>query len=182
MSGMITLARPYAKAIFEYALAEDKLTLWSQVLNDLALLVRDKEGARFLRNPNVTKTQQVELLQTSILKTPPSAIQENVNNLLELLARNKRIFLIPDIAFLFDQLRAENQKTMLVKVRSYSKLTTEQEKKLKETLTKRLKCEITLDIKIDSSLIGGAIIQTNNLVIDGSVKTQLDKLHSVMVT
>lgn len=181
MSGTITLARPYAKAIFEHALAQNKLSLWSQVLDDLDLLVKDKAAYHFLRNPNVTTEQQIELLQTPFLKNMPHQELEIINNFLELLARNKRIFMLPEIASLFDLFRADHQKTLTVKVRSFSKFTVEQERKLKEALAERLKREVTLSITLDPSLIGGAVIQANNLVIDGSVRGQLEKLRMNLI-
>ncbi|MDI9818011.1 MULTISPECIES: F0F1 ATP synthase subunit delta [unclassified Legionella] len=176
MPDTTTIARPYAKATFEYALAANKLSQWSKILNTLALLVMDEEVSRFINNPAATEGQQIELLMTSFPETKEKADSQAIKNLVSLLANNRRLMLLPDIKVLFEVLRAEQEKTLTVNVISFSELSAAQQAQLKESLSQRLKRQVTLNVSIDKSLLGGAVIQAGDLVIDGSVRGQLDKL------
>ncbi|KTC85015.1 F0F1 ATP synthase subunit delta [Legionella brunensis] len=175
MPDTTTIARPYAKAIFEYALAVKKLSQWSEILHALAVSVMNEATVQFITNPATTESQQKELLMTPFAKTGNSELKA-IENLISLLATNKRLMLLPDIKVLFEILRAEQEKTLVVNVRSFSKLSPTQTEQLKNSLSQRLKREVTLEVSIDTSLLGGAVIQAGDLVINGSVLEQLHRL------
>jgi F-type H+-transporting ATPase subunit delta len=177
MSNTTTIARPYAKAIFEYALAAKKLSQWSEILHDLALAVLDEKAKLFIANPAASTEQQVDLL-LSLFAKAGSNEKEAIKNLIVLLAHNKRLMLLPDIKVLFEALRAEQEKTLQVKVYCFSELSTAQQSQLVSSLTQRLQREVTLDLSIDKSLLGGAIIHAGDLIIDGSVRGKLNKLRT----
>lgn len=178
MSDNTTIARPYAKAIFEYALAEKQLAEWSAHLITLAQIILTPEAAQFIANPATTVEQHIELLQ-GIVNTKSNK-SDALNNLIELLATNanKRLMLLPEISVLYEAHRAEQEKTLDVDVSSYSDLSNTQQEQLVESLSKRLQRKITLNISIDPSLLGGAIIRAGDLVIDGSVRGKLNKLST----
>lgn len=180
MPDTTTIARPYAKAIFEHALAANQLGQWSSILNQLAITVLNDQVASFISNPASNEAQQTELMMTPFDNSSENNFQE-VTNLIELLAQNKRLNLLPDIKILFEVFRADQEKTIDVKVLSYSKLSNSQQEQLKKILSERLKRQVTLDIKLDNSLLGGAIIQAGDLVIDGSVRGKLEKLGTGLV-
>lgn len=175
MSDTTTIARPYAKAIFEYALAANKLSQWSEILHDLALSVLDENVARFIANPATTEAQKTELLMTPFVKSGSNETVA-IENLVALLAHNKRLTLLPDIKLLFEMQRAEQEKTLKVIVTSFSELSSAQQQQLISSLSQRLQRQVTLNISIDKSLLGGAVIQAGDLVIDGSVRGKLHKL------
>ncbi|CEK12208.1 F0F1 ATP synthase subunit delta [Legionella hackeliae] len=175
MPDTTTIARPYAKAIFEYALAVNKLSQWSEILQTLAVSVMNEAAAQFIVNPETTEAQQQELLMTPFAKSGNDELKA-IANLVSLLTGNKRLMLLPDIKVQFEALRAEQEKTLVVKVRSFSELTGAQTEQLKKSLSQRLKREVTLKVSIDKSLLGGAVIQAGDLVIDGSVLEQLKRL------
>ena len=175
MADTTTIARPYAKAIFEYALAAKKLSQWSEVLDKLAFAVMNEATKQFVTNPSVREEQQVELLMS--LFTKLGAEEKNgVENLVSLLAYNKRILLLPDIKAQFEALRADQEKTLQVNVVSFSELSTAQQKQLINSLTERLQRQVTLNLSVDETLLGGAVIHAGDLVIDGSVRGMLNKL------
>jgi F-type H+-transporting ATPase subunit delta len=169
-----TLARPYAKAIFEHALAEQKLAHWSDYLSVLAQAVLDANASQFIANPASTPEQQIELLQ-AVCKVKDKETQ-SLSNLISLLATNKRLMLLPEISALYEIHRAEQEKTLGVDVVSYSVVSSAQQQQLIETLSKRLQRNVALNISIDPSLLGGAVIRAGDLVIDGSVRGKLNKL------
>ncbi|PJD93388.1 MAG: F0F1 ATP synthase subunit delta [Legionella sp.] len=174
MSDSTTLARPYAKAIFEHALSENKLGQWSDYLLTLAQAVLDSQASSFIANPASTAEQQIELLhavcQLSKTETTP------LSHLIQLLATNKRLPLLPEIKALYEVHRAEQEKTLSVEVISYSAMSQAQQEKLIAALSKRLQRNVSLNISIDPSLLGGAVVRAGDLVIDGSVRGKLNKL------
>ncbi|ASQ44618.1 F0F1 ATP synthase subunit delta [Legionella clemsonensis] len=175
MADTITIARPYAKALFEYALAVNKLSKWSEILQVLAVSVMNEAAIQFITNPETTEEQHQELLMTPFVNSTNNELKA-IENLVSLLASNKRLLLLPDIKVLFEALRAEQEKTLIVKVRSFYELSEAQKEQLKQSLRQRLKREVTLEVNIDKSLLGGAVIQAGDLVIDGSVQEQLKRL------
>lgn len=176
MPDSTTIARPYAKAIFEYALAEKKLAEWSAHLITLAQAVLNSEAAQFIENPASTVEQHSELLQ-ALVKTK-STKNDPVTNLIALLATNKRLMLLPEISALYEIHRAEQEKTLDVEVRTFFGLSAAQQEQLIKSLSKRLQRQVSLNIHIDPTLLGGAIIRAGDLVIDGSVRGKLNKLST----
>lgn len=173
MSDMTTIARPYAKAIFEHALASKQLAGWSILLHDLSQAVLHPDARRFVENPVTTSEQQSQLFCSVFAKQGNT---REIENLIALLAQNKRLSLLPDISAQFEVLRAEQEKTLTVTVNSFSTLTQAQQQELTGSLSQRLQRRITLDVNIDKSLLGGAVIRAGDLVIDGSVRGKLNKL------
>ncbi|KTD36457.1 ATP synthase F1 subunit delta [Legionella nautarum] len=174
MSNTTTIARPYAKAIFEHALATKKLSEWSEILQYLAVAVLDEKAKQFILSPTVTVEQQLTLLMALFAKS--GSDNTEIENLISMLAQNKRLMLLPDIKVIFEVLRAEQEKTLKVDVISFSELSTDQQKKLIDSLSHRLQRQVTLNLREDKSLLGGAIIRAGDLVIDGSVLGKLNKL------
>ena len=102
-------------------------------------------------------------------------------NFLNVLAENKRLNVLPEIAELYEQHRAEAEKTVEAEVTSAFPLSNAQKKQLVEALKNRLGREISLVAKTDENIIGGAIVRAGDLVIDGSVSSQLDKLGNSLM-
>lgn len=174
MADSSTIARPYAKAVFEHALDAGKLALWSDYLNSLAGIALDPSVMDFIGNPASSNAQQVELLMSVIPDSDGESKQ--LRNFIATLAEKKRLPVLPDIRRLFEALRSEEEKVLIVEVRSVEKLSAEQEQQLIKTLSRRLERQVTLEISIDRDLLGGAVIKAGDLVIDGSVRGKLNKL------
>ena len=174
MSDSTTIARPYAKAIFEHALDEKKLAQWSEYLLVLTQAVLSPEAQVFINNPASLVEQKIELLQALF----SARIKENkaLGNLITLLATNKRLMLLSEIRSLYEMHRADQEKTLDVDVISFSTVSSTQEQQLIDSLSKRLQRKVSLKISIDPSLLGGAVIRAGDLVIDGSVRGKLNKL------
>jgi F-type H+-transporting ATPase subunit delta len=178
MSDSITIARPYAKAIFEYANAKRKLSEWSCYLQRLSMTVMDSEVINFISNPASLPQQHSDLLLDALNSLDRDSDEGQLINFIKTLAENKRITLLPDITSLFEDMRALQEKTLSVDVFSYSELSPEQQTQLVTTLSERLHRQVTLNITIDKTLIGGALINAGDLVIDGTVRGKLEKLRT----
>lgn len=179
MSDSATIARPYAKAVFEHALSNKKLADWENYLHALSLIAKDEQALSFLRNPASTSEQQAELF-SAVINLMPTTDQVYLKNFIQTLVYYKRLLVLPEIAALYSSMKATHEKMLSVNVKSFSELSSTQQNNLINSLSRRLNCEVTLNITIDKSLMGGAIINVDDLglVIDGSVRGKLKKLRS----
>ncbi|MEM8593618.1 MAG: F0F1 ATP synthase subunit delta [Pseudomonadota bacterium] len=176
MAELGTLARPYAKAAFEFALSANALSDWSQQLAVTANVVQTDAVKKMLNNPSLTCEQQVTLFSDVC----GDDINAQLKNLIAALAENKRLGLLPDIASQFDALKAEQEKTIDVEIRTAFALDDDTQARLVNALEKKLSREVNANTVIDSSIMGGVIIHAGDLVIDGSAKARLAKLAETM--
>ena len=172
-----TVARPYAQAAFALAQEQGELLSWSAMITLLGQAASDPQLAAVLANPEQEPAKLVELLQSIC----GDALFDSGTNMLKLLAENERLALLPEIAELFEEERAEFEKSVHAKVVSATAMGDAQQKQVVDALAKRLGKEVTLSHEVDESLIGGAIIYAGDTVIDGSVANRLEKLtHSLV--
>jgi F-type H+-transporting ATPase subunit delta len=172
MAEKATIARPYAKAAFESARSHNAFDRWSTVLATASSVVQDERVARLLSSPLVTP----EKLSGLIGEIVGGSLDEHSRNFLATLAGNRRLALLPEIATMFEALRAEAENTADVQVISAVQLNDAQKQRLAAALKKRLQREVRLHVEVDESLIGGAIVRAGDFVIDGSLKARLDRL------
>lgn len=180
MAELTTVARPYAKAAFEYANAEGKLELaiWSTQLALAAAIVQDADFARYLSRPSMTVAEQ----ETALFAACGGELSAGVRNFLSLVAANKRLMALPAIAELYEVLKAQAENTADVTVTSAFALSDEQEDALAKQLAAKLGVRINISTEVDAALIGGVIIRTGDLVIDASVRGKLAKLSATLNT
>lgn len=181
MASYLTIARPYAKAVFEEALQNNSLTTWSTILQTWSIVMSDKAAICFVGNPASTAEQQARFFQDFLEKSMDKKTQQAAEQFVALLAQNKRLFALPAIHVLFEHLREEQEKTLVASVKTFSPLSQQQQQDLIKKLKHRLKREVTLEVEIDSNILGGAIIRAGDLVIDGSVARKLNNLRSTLV-
>ena len=110
---------------------------------------------------------------------------DNINdmgkNFLNVLAENGRLNVLAEIAELYEQHRAEAEKTVEAEVTSAFPLSDAQKQQLIDALKNRLGRDVSLVTKTDENIIGGAIVRAGDLVIDGSVSSQLEKLGNSLM-
>jgi F-type H+-transporting ATPase subunit delta len=176
MAELSTLARPYAKAAFEYALDKNQLARWDEQLATAAAVVAEKRMAAVLTNPSLTAAQQAAMLGDVC----GDALSAEVRNFLAILASNKRLALLPDIHALFAQYKANKERTVDVEVISAFDLAESAMQRLAEVLGRKLERQVNVQTSTDSNLLGGVLIRAGDLVIDGSVRGKLDKLAEAL--
>ena len=172
MADRLTIARPYARAAFEEARVHERLGPWSEALQRAAAVVRDPRVASLLGNPRVTPAQLAQLL-TSVAAAP---LGEAGENFVRTLAANRRLGYLPEICALFEELKDAAQGLANVTVTSAAPLAVSQQDKLAAALQKRLKRAVRLHCQIDPALIGGAVLRAGDLVIDGTLRTRLERI------
>ena len=180
MTDMTPIARPYAKAAFEFAVEHKEILIWANLLECLTQIMSDALSVAFITDPATTPTQHCELLDAVLQRFKSVKSSAQFQNFIKLLAHNKRLLAVPSIFLQFQNLRADYEKTLTVDVVSFSDLSKEQKKQLTTRLSQRLERDITLNITIDPTLLGGAIIRAGNLVFDASVRTHIKKLSNTL--
>ena len=171
-----TLARPYARAAFEHARAAGDLAAWQTALTELAAITAEPKVAAAMRDPNQTATQRASTLSGLAGEAAPPAVA----NLLAIMADNGRLSLLPEVAMLFDQLKQAVESTVAVHVTSAYPLSNAETQQLADTMQEKLARSITLTSETDPSLLGGALIRADDLMIDGSVRGRLNKLAGAL--
>ncbi len=168
----ITIARPYAEAVFARAEASDKLDLWSEMLALLAQVVEEPAAAGIIADPMFDKEHLTQLM----LDIGGGHLNEEGQNLVKLLVQNGRLPIVPEIVGVYEQLKAESQRVLNVHVRSAYALKPAEENKIAAALKAKLGRDITITSEEDADLIGGLHIRAGDMVIDGSVSGQLQQL------
>ena len=175
MSETLTLARPYARAAFETASKGNALAAWSQKLGFAAQLISDARVGALVGNPRLGNAEL-----TGLLLPPDEAVSSQFAGFLQLLVENRRAPLLPDIAALFEELKRDAERVLKVTLRSAAALPQAQADAIKAALKKRFGREIELETRIDPNVIGGAVIDAGDVVIDGSVRGRLARLESAL--
>lgn len=173
MSNALTLARPYARAAFELAKGEQAAAAWSAKLGFAAAAMRDGAVAQLVANPKIASAERVGLLLP-----PDEAAASSFSRFVHLLESNQRLSLLPEIASLYEHLRADDERSLRVRVRTALPIDAVQQQQLAGALAKRFDRVVSLDVVMDADLIGGAVVEAGDVVIDGSVRGKLARLRT----
>ncbi|MGA2564207.1 MAG: F0F1 ATP synthase subunit delta [Steroidobacteraceae bacterium] len=177
MSEPDTLARPYASAAFEAARDAGAFEPWSRFLAAAAAAAADERVAALIGNPRVSALALIDFL-LEIAGQPHQRGPERA--LLQLLAENVRLALLPEIAAQYEQLRAEAEHQADVQVIAAQALTPGQSQALRGALEGRLGRAVRLHESVDARLIGGALVRFGDMVIDGSLRGRIERMAAVM--
>lgn len=178
MADLSTLARPYAKAAFELARDSNRLAEWGAALSALSTAVKSPEIAGFIGHPALLKGDLADVLAQAL----GSVLDAQGTSLLKLLVENNRLKAAPAIAEQFEHMRAEAESRIDVEVTSATDIAPRQKEQLADAIGKRLSRDVVVQWKTDESLIAGAVIRAGDLVIDGSVKGELERLSTALTT
>jgi len=178
MSDKHTLARPYAKAAFAYAQAGKRLDDWAQALARAAAVVTDKQVAPLLNNPNIPRAELGRLVADIAAGSLGSPLQ----NFIAEIAENRRLNVLPQIAERFAAMKEEAERVIGVEVTSAAPLSEAQRAHFTAALEKRIQRSEHLSCSVDPQLIGGAVLRAGDLVIDGSLRSQLARIGAELAT
>ncbi|MFZ5662327.1 MAG: F0F1 ATP synthase subunit delta [Pseudomonadota bacterium] len=173
MSQPVTLARPYARAAFALAREQGRVAEWSRALAFAARVAEDPQAQALLKHPHLGTADAVALVA-------PEGADESLQSFLALLAENRRLALLPEIAGLFEQLRAEAERIVKARVTAATPLPADALESIRAALRRRFGREIELETAVDPTLIGGAVIDAGDVVIDGSLKGKLARLQNML--
>lgn len=176
MAEITTIARPYAQAIFALAQEKGELAKWSEMLQFAAAVAADAEMIALLKSPRFDSTELAKIF-TDVCG---ERLNDDGKSMIRVLADNNRLALLPAVAALYEAERANVEGTVVAEVVSAVALSEAQKQGIIAALSKRLGREVSLECKTDESMLGGAVIRTGDVVIDGSVTSKLNKLAHAM--
>lgn len=177
MAEKSTIARPYAQAAFDIAHEKGALKEWSEMLQLVAAVTADDLMSNMISNPTIEREKIIDI----IFDVCGDKLNDAGKNFVKVLAENGRLNVVAEIAERYEWHRAEAEKTVEAEVTSAFPLSDSQIQTMTDALKKRLGREVHLVTTIDDSIVGGAIIRAGDLVIDGSVSGQLDKLATTLM-
>ena len=175
MSQPLTLARPYARAAFELAASSKALSEWAAKLAFAAQAAADPEVRSLFGNPRVTPSELA-----SLFPRDGEPGDSSFASFVTVLADNHRLEALPEIAALFEQQKREAEKVLQVRVRTAAPIDANETARLKEALKRRFGRDIELEQTVDPGVLGGAIVDAGNVVIDGSVRGRLHQLEAAL--
>lgn len=207
MADLSTLARPYAKAAFDYAKEQQSLGEWQQYLGAMNAIVSDKTFQEYLHNPAIKGTTKVSAIQdiyshsissrqtednTTVFSTMLAAIDNTHQtqamttqqlspsfvNFLTQLSEQDRLALLPSIAERFEVLQASDAKEVHVYVTSAYPLTQAQELLIENRLANKVGSNVIVHTAVDASLMAGVTIKIGDKLIDDSVRGKLKQLKT----
>ncbi len=178
MSELATLARPYAEAVFKRAKESENTQEWSDDLKFLAIVMKNNELAAASDNPRIDRSSFTDLL----LGICKGQISGEGSNLVRLLIENNRLKLASHISELYEAYRADEEGYVDAHIKTAYPLTKTAEQQLSKILEKTLNKKVQFQVEKDSSLIGGVLIRAGDMVIDASVRGQLQTLAKRLYT
>lgn len=183
MADFGSVARPYARALFEMAQASGELEAWSNALTCVAAAAEQPQAHAYLGQPGLSDAQRAEFignLCAGIAGAEKLATDQG-RNLLALLSENDRLAAAAEISSQFDQLKVHAEQKIEVKITSATPVEADLVTKLSSALQRNLGRNVELTLDVDTSLIGGAIIEAEDKVIDASVRSRLQRLAGQLI-
>ena len=165
--GSETLARPYARAIFEHS--EE----WLGELKRAVNVIDQPKVKKLINSPKLAYKEKAKIF----ISLFQGEIQKKTTNFLKVLGGAKRLSLLPDILQEYQKLLAKKNKQNDVLITSAFQLNQSQEEEIIGRLKKRYGENLTTRVEIDKNLIGGITIKSGDEVIDLSTKGKLLKLQ-----
>ena len=165
------LAKRYAKALFALGKENGKYEAYSEALQAVAeLFETTPEVADALTNPLYPVDVREKAMAAIVSSLDADKI---VGNFLNLLVEKKRAAILPEIAEVFQVMVDEDKNISHGTVISAIELDSELQNKIQQTLEKITGKKVELTASVDPSIIGGIIAKVGDLVLDGSIRTQL---------
>lgn len=174
---MNNVAQEYGTALFMLASEEDKIT---ECREGLAVLKRafydEPEYMEFISSPSIPLTARLQ----SITEVFGDKIYEKVLSFILLLCEKGRLHCFEEAEKTFEALYDESKRILNVTVKSAVALSDEQKARLEEKLAQKHKCKVDAKYIVDTSLLGGIIIEADDTVIDGSLRRRMQQLKEVI--
>ena len=176
MAESVTIARPYAQAVFRLAREGKALTAWSDRLQRLAAIAQDPEMAKVVGNPKFSAGQVAELF---VSLTGESGNKE-LASLIGILAENERLDVLSQIQDIYEQLKSADEGVKEAVVTSAYPLDDAQLKNLMSQLESHFGSKLQPRVEVDAALIGGIKVAVGDQVLDASVRGKLDAMATAL--
>lgn len=173
-----SIAGRYAQAVFDIVKEEGGLDALARQTEDLGAALADSAELRdMITSPIYSRNQQEAAIGALAGKMGLSA---TLSNTLKLMARNRRLFVVPQLVARLQALIAEDRGEITADVTSAIALTEDQQARLRDTLARKSGKTVKLNTSVDEGLIGGMIVKLGSQMIDSSVRSKLASLQNAM--
>ncbi len=173
-----TIARRYAKALVQLGTEENAVDRFNTELADLCKTLRDNpELAAILANPAYGIEAKKEILKDIVAAL---ALSATVGNFVQLLLDRNRVQFLPQIAESFRAFADELSGVLRPTLTSGLTLDESQVESIRKALAEKTGKQVELTVQVDPALIGGVVTQIGDMIYDGSVKTQLNRIEDIL--
>ena len=173
---VITIAKPYAKAVFETALASKSQDNWLIFFECVGKVFSNSSLLTFIHSPKLNREAKFDFLISLITKSLKDKLSSQQQNFIQLVINNDRVEVLPEIAVSFRKMVDSSGESRLFTIVSAYKLSSSEETSVLKSLSAKFNCEAKLEIEIQANLIGGIIIKEDDRVIELSISAQLKEL------
>lgn len=174
MAELSTLARPYAKAAFDFASDASQTAQWEEYLAFSAGLLNDKRFADYLSTPQITQTEQLQAMIT----VSNDSFPDDYKNFLAQLVQNDRLAMLPAVFSEFQAIKAQSEQAVIANIETAFELSAAETSMLQESLKKRFGQSVTIESTVNPALIAGVVIRVGDQVIDDSALGKLKQLKT----
>lgn len=169
------VAKRYVNALFSSLSKDSEIKAVSKDMSDLeAMIASSTDLQDFISSPLLNADSQKVGVEAFAKK---AKLSKAVTNLLLLLVENRRLSLLPVIARETQAYLAKQSGTIPVMIATARELSSTDQKKIGADIKKAIGQDIAMQAYVDETLIGGVVVQVESTLIDGSIKTKLDKLE-----
>ena len=176
MAESVTIARPYAEALFRAAKESGNLAKWSEQVSLLGQVAANPEARAAISDPNVAAPQLVDLFRSAC----GTAVDAEVSNFIQLLSKNDRLGLLPDIAGLYESYKRTDEGSKQAEIISAFPIDDNQVKALVPQLETVFNTRIETTVSVDPALIGGIKVIVGDQMLDASVRGKLDAMATAL--
>lgn len=177
-TGVSGLAARYAAALFD--LADERRTL-DEAASDLrqlrAMLAGSADLSRLVRSPILSREAQGKAIAALAEQAGLSPL---VRNFLAIVARNRRLFAVPAMIEAYLAKLAARRGEITAQITAAQPLNEAQLGVLSEQLRRTIGRRVAVDVRVDPGLIGGMIVKVGSRMVDGSLKSRLQRLQLAM--
>ncbi|HLO63697.1 MAG TPA: F0F1 ATP synthase subunit delta [Azonexus sp.] len=176
MAESVTIARPYAEALFRAAKESGNLAKWSEQVALLGQVAANPEARAAVGDPNVAAPQLVDLFRSAC----GTAVGTELANFIQLLSNNDRLGLLPEIACLYESYKQAEEGTKQAEIVSAFPIDDNQVKALVPQLEAVFKTKLEAAVSVDPTLIGGIKVIVGDQMLDASVRGKLDAMATAL--
>jgi F-type H+-transporting ATPase subunit delta len=176
MAESVTIARPYAEALFRVAKESGNLAKWSEQVTLLGQVAANTDARAAISDPNVAAPQLVDLFRSAC----GTAVDTELSNFIQLLSNNDRLGLLPEIAGLYESYKQAEEGTKQAEIVSAFPIDDNQVKALVPQLEAVFKSKLEATVSVDPALIGGIKVIVGDQMLDVSVRGKLDAMATAL--
>jgi F-type H+-transporting ATPase subunit delta len=170
-----TRALRFAEAAFAVARDSNTLDAWLEALKQASSIYDNHAAGLYLTSPVVPAERKQALLRELL-----PGVSQGVQRFLTILAHRDRLDLVPEIATVFERLLNEHRGIVVAQVTTAVPIDDREKALIASRLQRRLGKTITIEARVDPSILGGVVAQIGDNVIDGSVRGRLERLRRAL--